>query len=135
MFLDDEEWGAVLRRAAAVLARAGTWSSRPATRTDATGRRGRRSCRLRQIEDDVEGRVEAWHEVTEVSLPFVSFASHFRFADGSMAGSPSTLRFRTRAEIEQSLADAWLDLVEVREAPDRPGREMVVHRAQAGGPA
>ncbi len=42
-----------------------------------------------------------------------------------MTTSPSTLRFRSREEVEQSLADAWLDLVEVRDAPDRPGRELV----------
>ena len=56
----------------------------------------------------------------------MSFENRFRFADGAQASSTSTLRFRSREEIEQSLADAWLDLVEVREAPDRPGRELVV---------
>ena len=77
------------------------------------------------IEDDAEGTVESWQDVTGVELPLVSFQSHFRFADGTTATSTSTLRFRTCEQIEQSLAEAWLELVDVREAPDRPGREWV----------
>lgn len=125
VFLEDEEWAAVLRRAAAVLRTGGhlVFEARdPARRAweewmpEATGQR---------IEDEVEGEVEAWQQVTEVDLPFVRFESRFRFADGTQACSPSTLRFRSREEIAQALAEAWLDLVEVRAAPDRPGRELV----------
>jgi hypothetical protein len=35
------------------------------------------------------------------------------------------LRFRDRAEIENSLAEAGFELIEIRDAPDRPGREFV----------
>ncbi len=42
-----------------------------------------------------------------------------------MLTSDSTLRFRSRDEIERSLADAGFDVTEVRDAPDRPGREHV----------
>ncbi len=125
VFLDDDEWAAVLRRAAAVLGAGGhlVLETRDPDRraweewTPVTTRR--------RIEDEVEGRVESWQQVTEVNSPFVSFENHFRFADGTDVCSTSTLRFRTREEIEQSLADAWLDLVEVRAAPDRPDRELV----------
>ncbi len=125
VFLDDQEWSTVLRRTAAVLGTGGhlVFETRdPARRAweewtpDLTRRR---------IEDPVEGVVESWQQVTEVDLPFVVFENRFRFADGQQVASVSRLRFRTREEIEQSLADAWLDLVEVREAPDRPGRELV----------
>ena len=37
----------------------------------------------------------------------------------------STLRFRTRPEVTASLAAAGYRIDEIREAPDRPGREMV----------
>ena len=37
----------------------------------------------------------------------------------------STLRFRTRAEVEASLVAAGFAVADVRDAPDRPGRELV----------
>lgn len=125
VFLDDEEWGAVLRRAAAVLGTGGylVFETRDPARRD--WETWTPEMTSQRIEDDVEGVVEAWQQVTEVSSPFVSFENHFRFADGTRACGTSTLRFRTQEEIEQSLADAWLDLIDVREAPDRPGRELV----------
>jgi SAM-dependent methyltransferase len=125
VFLDDEEWAAVLRRVAAVLGTGGhlVFETRDPDRRDWENWTPEQT--RQRVEDDVDGVVESWKQVTETTPPYVSFASHFRFADGSQTSSPSTLRFRTRAEIERSLADAWLDLVEVREAPDRPGREMV----------
>ena len=39
--------------------------------------------------------------------------------------SESTLRFRSRDDIEVSINSAGLSLVEVRDAPDRPGLEFV----------
>lgn len=38
----------------------------------------------------------------------------------------STLRFRGRAGIEHSLREAGFTVDEARDAPDRPGRELVV---------
>jgi len=56
----------------------------------------------------------------------VTFRAFYAFAsDGALLTSDSTLRFRGRATIERSLAEAGFDVLEVREAPDRPGREMV----------
>ncbi|GGS26487.1 methyltransferase [Actinokineospora fastidiosa] len=72
------------------------------------------------------GRVEHRREVTEVRLPLVSFRETFRFADGAVVASESTLRFRDRDEIEASLVATGYDLVDVRDAADRPGREFVV---------
>lgn len=62
-------------------------------------------------------------EVTEVRLPLVSFRFTYRFADGEVITSDSTLRFRDRDEVEASLAG--FRVLDVREAPDRPGREFV----------
>jgi len=65
-------------------------------------------------------------EVTEVSLPFVSFRYIYRFAsDGVVVTSDSTLRFRDRDEVEASLLAAGYRVLDVRDAPDRPGREFV----------
>ncbi|MFF3666227.1 class I SAM-dependent methyltransferase [Microtetraspora malaysiensis] len=72
------------------------------------------------------GSVEQRFEVTDVSLPFVSFRHTYRFlADDAVVTSDSTLRFRDRDEVETSLAAGGYRVVDVREAPDRPGREFV----------
>ena len=72
------------------------------------------------------GPVERRREVTDVSLPFVSFRYTYRFlADGAVVTSDSTLRFRSRDEVESSLVANGYRVLDVREAPDRPGREFV----------
>ncbi|WP_066941826.1 class I SAM-dependent methyltransferase [Microtetraspora fusca] len=72
------------------------------------------------------GPVEQRLEVTDVSLPFVSFRYTYRFlADDAVVTSDSTLRFRDRDEVETSLTAGGYRVVDVREAPDRPGREFV----------
>ena len=49
----------------------------------------------------------------------------WRFPDGDVVSSDSTLRFRERDEVEAALSDAGFAAVHVRDAPDRPGRELV----------
>jgi SAM-dependent methyltransferase len=72
------------------------------------------------------GLVGTWIELIQVELPYVSFRHTFRFwVDGTELTSDSTLRFRTRDEVAQTLDDAGLRVREVRDAPDRPGREFV----------
>lgn len=72
------------------------------------------------------GPVEHWVEVTDVSLPLVSFRWTYVFAaDGAVLTSSSTLRFRGREEVEAALTMHGYSIIEVREAPDRPGREFV----------
>ena len=56
----------------------------------------------------------------------VSFESPTIFhRDGTRIDSTSTLRFRSREAIERALAATGFELVDVRDAPDRPGREWV----------
>jgi hypothetical protein len=56
----------------------------------------------------------------------VSFRATFVFdRDGAVLTSDSTLRFRGRGELTDSLTAAALVVDEVRDAPDRPGREFV----------
>jgi SAM-dependent methyltransferase len=72
------------------------------------------------------GTVETWVDTTAVDLPYVSFRWTYRFdRDGAELTSESTLRFRTDAEIRRSLVEAGLTVQEVRDAPDRPGLELV----------
>ncbi|MFG2039626.1 class I SAM-dependent methyltransferase [Dactylosporangium sp. NPDC048998] len=72
------------------------------------------------------GPVEQRREVTDISLPLVSFRYSYRFlADGAVVTSDSTLRFRNRDELESSLIARDYRVLDVREAPDRPEREFV----------
>jgi len=72
------------------------------------------------------GPVEQRRQVTAVNLPLVSFRCTYTFlADGAVITSDSTLRFRGRDELESSLAAQGYRVLDVRDAPDRPGREFV----------
>ena len=72
------------------------------------------------------GTVESWVDLTDVAPPLVSFRWTFVFeADGTTLTSDSTLRFRTREEVLHSLATAGFVTHDVRDAPDRPARELV----------
>ncbi|MGV9337931.1 class I SAM-dependent methyltransferase [Streptomyces sp. NPDC003688] len=72
------------------------------------------------------GTVESWVELTGVDGPLVSFRWTYVFAaDGAVLTSDSTLRFRARAEVEADLSARGYVLEDVRDAPDRPGRELV----------
>ena len=72
------------------------------------------------------GPVETWIDLTDVQGSLVSFRTSFVFGrDGAMLTSGSTLRFRSRGELTGSLAAAGLTVEEIRDAPDRPGREFV----------
>jgi hypothetical protein len=72
------------------------------------------------------GSVEQRSEVTGVRFPFVSVRGTYTFgADGAVIVSDSTLRFRSRDELESSLVSQGYRVLDVRQAPDRPGREFV----------
>lgn len=72
------------------------------------------------------GTVEHWGEVTTVNGQLVTFRWTFHFErSGEIITSESTLRFRERDEIELSLRTAGFGLLDVRDAPDRPGLEFV----------
>jgi len=79
------------------------------------------------------GRVHTFSDVLSVTGAvdtahglLVTFRGTNEFdADGTVLHSDSTLRFRSRAEVEALLATTGFTTDEVREAPDRPGREFV----------
>ncbi len=127
VFLTDEDWARVLRAIGAAL--------RPRGYLVFETRRPERRAWEEWAADtgpvtlDVPGSgpVEQRREVTAVNLPLVSFRYTYRFlADGAVVTSDSTLRFRGLDELESSLAAQDYHVLDVREAPDRPGREFVV---------
>ena len=62
--------------------------------------------------------------VSDVALPLVTFETATT-VDGVTVPSTSTLRFRGRDEVERDLDQHGFDVVDVRDAPDRPGKELV----------
>lgn len=73
-----------------------------------------------------EGAVTSWVELTTVEWPMVSFRWTWVFeADGATLTSDSTLRFREPEEVEADLIRNGYLLLDVRDAPDRPGLELV----------
>jgi SAM-dependent methyltransferase len=72
------------------------------------------------------GSVESWAELIEMSRPLVTFRATYRFAvDGQVLTSDSTLCFREREEVERDLEAHGYVVDDVRDAPDRPGKEFV----------
>lgn len=63
------------------------------------------------------------HLVFETRRP--EYRAWEEWADGAVVTSDSTLRFRDRDEIETSLTTAGYRVLDVRDAPDRPGCEFV----------
>lgn len=81
-------------------------------------------------EIDNLGVVENWADLVDVSLPLVTFRWTLIFPDGQVLTSDSTLRFRERDEVESALIAHGYVVEEVRDAPDRPGREFVFFAAR-----
>jgi hypothetical protein len=122
----DEDWAATLRGVRDALVPGG----RLVFETRDPARRGweewTRDRTHQVVELDGVGVVETWTELTAVELPLVSFRGSFVFgSDGMTVTSDSTLRFRSKDEVEGSLEDAGFGVDDVRDAPDRPGREFV----------
>ncbi|MBB6625807.1 class I SAM-dependent methyltransferase [Nocardioides sp. KIGAM211] len=126
VFLTDEAWATTLAAVHAAL-RPGGHVVLETRVPEAEAWRGWTPERThRRVEVAGVGAVVTRTEVTDVALPLVSFAHTIHFeADGATYHSPSTLRFRTATEIGDSLVAAGFEPPELREAPDRPGLEIV----------
>ena len=126
VFLTDEEWATTLRAAHRSLRPGGVLVFE--TRDPARRAWEEWTPELSRMSVDVAGIgvVESWHEVTDVAGQLVTFRSMTRFdRDNALLESMSTLRFRSRADVEASLVAEGFTVDEVRDAPDRPGREFV----------
>ncbi len=126
VFIEDQDWLATLSGIRRSLTRSGylVFEARdPARRGWEEWDRERTRRRVSTAE---HGEVETWVEVTDVSLPLVSFRHTYRFLDDeSTLTSNSTLRFRDQEEITAALEHVGFNVEDVREAPDRPGKEFV----------
>ena len=125
--LTDHDWTAMLRHVRSSLAFGGCF-------TFETRRPERRAWEEWAVDTEPVtahvpglGPVEQRRELTAIDLPLVSFRYTYRFLnDNTTLTSDSTLRFRDEDELTTSLEAEGLGIREIREAPDRPGREFVV---------
>jgi SAM-dependent methyltransferase len=126
VFLTDEDWAATLHGVHTALEPAGrfVFETRDPARRQWEEWTRERTHQVRRVASGET--VEAWTDLISVELPFVTFRGTYVFSsDGAVLTSDSTLRFRERDEVEQSLAAAGYAVDDVREAPDRPGKEWV----------
>ena len=66
-------------------------------------------------------------ELIKVASPLVSFRWTYVFhKDNTTVTSDSTIRFRTVEELKRDLTKHGFVIEDIREAPDRPGKEHVV---------
>lgn len=126
VFVDDADWLATLAGIRSALSPAGrlVFEVRDPARRAWEG--WNRAASFTRTEIPGVGTVASWVELTEVAPPLISFRWTYQFEnDGAVLTSDSTLRFRERPKIEASLAQTGFDVLDVRDAPDRPGREFV----------
>lgn len=126
VFLTDEEWTATLAGIRAALRPGGylVFEVRDPARKAWLDWNREATYVSREIPG--VGEVGTWWDLTGVDGEYVSYRRIYVFAaDGTTLISDSTRRFRSRTGIEGSLRSAGYTLIEVRGAPDRPGRELV----------
>ena len=126
VFLTGQEWAVVLRSARQALRPGGrlVFESRDPAR--AVWLEWTRDQTYRRVVVAGPGPVETWTDLMAVEGNLVSFRTTFVLGrDRTVLTSDSTLRFRSRDELTCSLLAAGLVVDEVRDAPDRPGREFV----------
>ena len=134
VFTTDAEWFSALSGVRGALRPSGRFifeTRDPAKKAWLQWNRGQTYRRIKIAGVDA---VEIWDEVLNVQGRLVSFRTTFSFeSDGASLVSDSTLCFRERDEIEDSLITAGMTVEEVRDAPDRPGLEFVFIARSAGG--
>ena len=126
VFTTDEEWAAALGAAREALRPGGRLVFESRDPEKKAWLEWNRDQTYRRVVTPEAGPVETWTDLAEAEGSLVSFRMTFVFgSDGAVLTSQSWLRFRGRDELTSSLAAANLAVEEVRDAPDRPGREFV----------
>lgn len=126
VFVEDDDWAATLAAVRRALAPGGRFVFETRDPAQQAWLGWNRQDTYKRVDVPGVGVVESWTDLVEVQPPLVKFKATFTFAaDGTTLTSESTLRFRTKPELEESLTQAGFAIDEVRDAPDRPNLEFV----------
>ncbi|WP_243762760.1 hypothetical protein [Allobranchiibius sp. CTAmp26] len=125
VFVTDDSWNATLAAVHASLVPGGHFVYETRQLGDRAWERWANSSAPAVRYVDGVGDVVRSTVVDHVDLPFVTFRHVYDFPIGERVVSTSTLRFRNDQEYRAALQRAGFSIDDVREAPDRPGRENV----------
>ncbi|EWM17301.1 bifunctional 2-polyprenyl-6-hydroxyphenol methylase/3-demethylubiquinol 3-O-methyltransferase UbiG [Kutzneria sp. 744] len=117
---DPADWAATLAHTHAALRPGGTLMFE----TRIPARKAWLDWNREQTHQVLDG-TETWVDLLDVDGPLVTFRWTTVFPDGERLTSTSTLRFREREQLEADLTAQGFTVTDVRDAPDRPGREFV----------
>lgn len=125
VFTDDTQWLETLQRIARLLKPGGTLifeARRPEARAweQWTPQLTRETTMVAG-----QGAVTTWVQVLGYADELLRFTETFRFEDETELTSETTLRYRSRELLEHTLAATGFEVRDVRDAPDRPGRQLI----------
>jgi SAM-dependent methyltransferase len=122
VFVSDEDWSATLSAVRAAL-RPGGWFAFETRRPEVRDWESWNVAPTPVTLPDGRSAVVTC-TVTDVSPPLVTFEGSTTIGD-EVLRSTSTLRFRERQEVERDLLTHGFTVPDIRDAPDRPGKEHV----------
>jgi SAM-dependent methyltransferase len=131
VFVSDDDWSATLAAAREVIRLGGHLvfeTRRPEVRAWEAWVAELTTERATLVDGTV---VETWFDLLAVGQDPLTVSFRWTYVFDPDGPTPETvisdsrLRFRDRSEIERDLAAAGFDVEEIRDAPDRPGREWV----------
>jgi hypothetical protein len=126
VFLTDDEWSATLRGIHAALRPSGHLEFEVRDPARRVWLQWNRETTYVTLDVPDAGRIESWIDVTEIDGELMTYRRTYVIpVDETTLTSDSTRRFRSRAEIDSSLESCGYTVLDVRDAPDRLGREWV----------
>jgi SAM-dependent methyltransferase len=133
VFLTDEDWISTLKAIASALRPGGRLVFETRDPAREAWLSWTRETTYERFDLPEIGVVESWMEPAGVDGEIATFrATNVFESDGTVIEGDFILRFRDREAIEAQLAEAGFVVDEVRDAPDRPGREFVFVASKTG---
>jgi SAM-dependent methyltransferase len=126
VFVTDEEWASTMDCTYAALRPGGRLVFETRDPQQKAWLSWTRDQTFQRVEIAGMGTIATWDEVTDVQGELVTFKGTVIFEkDGGVLTADSTLRFRGRDQVAESLMAAGFTVEDVLDAPDRPGLELV----------
>jgi SAM-dependent methyltransferase len=126
VFVTDEEWASTMDCTYAALRPGGRLVFETRDPQQMAWLSWTRDQTFQRVEIAGMGTIATWDEVTDVQGELVTFKGTVIFEkDGGVLTADSTLRFRGRDQVAESLMAAGFTVEDVLDAPDRPGLELV----------